>query len=169
GAATVPAAFAAFGLAVCVKQHFVVAPVISTGLLLAARRRGRLAPGHVARGLLSALAVVLAVGAAEEWATGGRRAGAICGAAGGVGRVNPSDWVRVQVVLSEALDRSVGLLALMTAAGLALVRARPGLGRRAFAAAGAVPVGLVVTLAALPLIGVKPWAGVPLDLGELVL
>ncbi len=43
----VPVAFGLFGLAICTKQHLVIGPVISLGLLIAAYRNGQVAPGRV--------------------------------------------------------------------------------------------------------------------------
>src|SRR5205823_13955896 len=53
-------AYAAFGLAVCVKQHFVVPAAVSTGLLLAGWWRGRVSWKEIERGVLLGLVIVTA-------------------------------------------------------------------------------------------------------------
>ncbi len=89
------AAFAAFALAACVKQHFVVVAAISTVWLLVASGRDQSALRLIARGLLLALAIVFLVYGTEEVLTQGRMSRAIFVAAANVGRIHPSDWLRV--------------------------------------------------------------------------
>ncbi len=139
------AAFAAFGLAACIKQHFVVAPLISTALLLVAWRRGRVPLQSVGRGLLVAIAIVLVVYGAEELATSGRMAQSVFLAVAGTSRVHPADWMRVWIVVSAIAGRSKGLIALLAAASLAQVAARRGLGWRLLVLVGAAPILLIVT------------------------
>jgi hypothetical protein len=152
GAAKLLLAYAAFGLSVCVKQHNVGAAAISTGLLLAAWMRGRLALGRIISSLLVAASLVLVVYGVEEFATHGRMSQAVLVAAASVGRVHPGDWGHVRIVAIAAMGRTIGLLALLSAARLAAVAARPGLTRRAFAIAGGMLVGLLVGLLPLHLV-----------------
>ncbi len=138
------AAFAAFALAVCVKQHFVVVPAISTVLLLVAWRRDRSAYRLIGRGLLVALAIVILVYGTEELLTQGRMSRAIFVAAANVGRIHPSDWLRVSIVLFAIIGRTSGVSLLLTAAGLILIWNRPGRDRAAVAVVGTCCIGLVV-------------------------
>ena len=141
-----PVAFAAFALALCIKQHFFVGPVISTGLLLAAWRRGRLAFKFIERGLLTGVAIVLVVHGAEEMASSGKMSQAVFRAAGHAARIHPADWIRAGVVMSAIVGKSSGLIALLTAAGLAVVGSRQGRTRRIFATAAGGLVGLIFVL-----------------------
>jgi hypothetical protein len=143
------AAFAAFGLAACVKQHFVVAAFFSTALLLVAARRGRVPLRFVVRGVLVAVAIVLVVYGTEELATAGRMAQSVFLAAAGTSRVHPADWMRVGIVVSAIAGRSKGLIALLAAAGLAQVAARRGLGWRVLVPVSAMPILVIVTQSAL--------------------
>ena len=158
GAAKLLSAYVAFGLAVCVKQHDVGAAAISTGLLLAAWLRGRLPFRSMVSCLLIATAIALVVYGAEEFATRGRMSQAVFVAAANVGRIHPADWGHVQVVAVTGLGRTIGLIALLTAAHLAVVQLRPGLGRRVFAMAGAVLVAAQVGLLTLELALNVKWA-----------
>jgi hypothetical protein len=142
------AAFAAFALAACVKQHFVVVSAISTVLLLAAWRRDRYALRLIARGLLTALTLVLLVYGTEELVSAGRMSRAIFLAAANVGHVHPSDWLRVLIVFFAIIGRSSGISLLLTAAGLSLIQDRPGLVRAAIAVVGTCCVGLFDVLQA---------------------
>ena len=89
---TLSAAFASFGLAICVKQHFIVGPLVSTCLLLAAWRRGQVAFRSIVRGLLTGVTLVLVVYGTEELATEGRMSQAVFLAAANAARVHPAEW-----------------------------------------------------------------------------
>ena len=147
-AVTLVAAYAAFALAACVKQHFVMVPAISTVWLLVAWRRDRYASRLIARALLMALAIVLLVYGTEEFATGGRMSPAIFLAAANVGRIHPSDWARVVIVFFAITGRTSGVSLLLSAAGLSLIQSRPGLVPAVIAAVGTCCVGLVAGLQA---------------------
>ncbi len=151
------AAFAAFALAFCTKQHFVVAAAISVGLLLSAWRRGGVPFKLIERGLLVALAIVAAVYGTEELMTGGRMSRAVFLAAGSVGRVHPGSWYRAEIVAIAAVAKSAGLLTLLAAAGLAAAWVCPGRSPGALGAAGASLVGLVVVLVILQLAVDSTW------------
>jgi len=86
----VPAAYALFGLALCVKQHYVAAPAVSTVLLLACR--GRVGLRSIAVGMILAPAIVVLVYGAEEVATGGWMSRSILIAASRVPQVHPANW-----------------------------------------------------------------------------
>ena len=83
------AAFACFGVALCVKQHFVMAPLISLFLLVWNRARCRLGLVSIVRYVLIALTIVVLYYSMEEWVTEGRMSRSILVAAGNVG-VGPS-------------------------------------------------------------------------------
>jgi hypothetical protein len=142
--ALLPAAFAAFGLAACIKQHFVTAPAISTLLLLSASATGRLPFKFVARGLATGLAIVLLVYGIEEVATGGRMSQAAIQAAATTSRVHPGSWTRFLIVSFTIMGRNSGLLALLVAAGLAGIRARQTIGRRFLEVTGLVVIVTIV-------------------------
>jgi hypothetical protein len=156
------AAFAAFALAACVKQHFVVVSAISTVWLLAAWRRDRYASRLITRGLLMALTIVLLVYGAEELASAGRMSRAIFRAAANVGQVHPSDWMRVLIVFFAITGRCAGICLLLTGAGLSLIQDRPGFVPAAIAAVGTCCVGLFVVLQAYLVLA-------PSDLGQALL
>jgi hypothetical protein len=167
-AARLAAAYAAFGLALCVKQHFVVAPAISTGLLMGACWRGRLAWRRIERSVVLGVGIVVVVYGFEEILTGGRMWQSVFVAAGSVGRVHPADWLHVATVGLAVIGKSAGLIVLLGSAGLATVAVRPGLARWTFAA-GAGLVGATVALLGLQLIVVDPWITGPLVVGVLAI
>ncbi len=151
------AAFAAFALAFCTKQHFVVAATISVMLLLSAWRRGRVPFKLIERGLSLALTIVVAVYGTDELMTGGRMSRAVFLAAGSVGRVHPGSWYRGQIVAIAAAAKSAGLLTLLAAAGLATAWVSPGRRPGVLGAAGASLVGLVLVLVILQLAIDSTW------------
>ena len=71
GAAPIAGGFAAFGLAMCAKQHFLGGPLVATLLLLRAAWRGRASARLPGLGVLTAAAIVAVVYVVEELATGG--------------------------------------------------------------------------------------------------
>ena len=109
--ALLPTAFAAFGLAACVKQQFVAAPAISTLLMVSASVAGRLPFKFVGRALATGLAIVLLVYGIEELATGGRMSQAVFQAAAATSGVHPGSWSRSFVVSFTILGQNSGLLA----------------------------------------------------------
>ena len=149
------AAYAAFGAALCVKQTYIVAPAITTALLVAARVRGRLPSRAVGQGVLLALMVLSVVYGADWLVTGGRMFEPVFIVAGSLGRLRPADWARVVGLLGEVVIGSVGITVLLTAAGLGVVGARPGKARGAVAAAGALL--LIATLAVYVVGGRERW------------
>ena len=148
------AAFAAFGLAACVKQHYVAAPAISTVFLISAWLRGRISFQLVARGLLTGLTIVLAVYGTEELATGGRMSQAVFRAAVAASHVHPADSIRAAIVFFAILGKSGGLIAIMVAAGLANVGSRSGTGRAAFVILGTILTVLIAASSLMSLLGI---------------
>jgi hypothetical protein len=148
-------AYAAFGLAACVKQHLVAAAAVSAGLLLAGWWRGRVSWKELERGVLVGLGVVAAVYGLEGLATGGRIWQASFVAAGRVGRVHPGDWDHVGINFVGIVNRTAGLIVLLAAAGLSTLAARPGLMRKILAGLGTGWIGLIVGLLAHQAVGAQ--------------
>ncbi len=140
------AAYLMFALAFCTKQHFVVAAAISTGLLMSAVRRRRVAFKGFERALLLGLAVVLAVFGTEELLTGGRMSQAVFLAARSASAIHPGSWYRVGIVFLAAVLGTEGLLTLLAAAGFAMLWRDRGCVPSALRAAGASLIGLVLML-----------------------
>ncbi len=93
GGKTIVAAFAAFGLAMCVKQHFAGGFAAAIVLSLWAWWRRQVSLRPVGLGVLTAAAIVTAVYGIEELATEGRMSQAIFVAAPATVWVHPADWV----------------------------------------------------------------------------
>jgi hypothetical protein len=144
-------ACAAFALAFCTKQHFVVPIAISMGFLVSARRRGRVSFRHIERGLLVALAISLLVFGTEELMTSGRMSRAVFLAARSVGTIHPGSWYRSGIVWLATVAGTEGLLALLAAAAFAAVWLLPGYGPGALGTAGAILIGVVLVFVTLQL------------------
>ena len=142
------AAATCFAVAVCVKQQYAVAPLVSLALMVGARARGRLGLAPIVRCLSIALAIVVLYYGTEEWITAGRMSQSVLIAAGNVGRVHPADWSFAVNLLLGLIWKCVGPILLFAAAGLAMVSARRGCLRRACVIAGTITIGVVVALAA---------------------
>ena len=67
GATAIAGGFAAFGLAICAKQHLLGGPLVATVLVLRAWRRGRAWARLVGMGLLTAAAIVAGIYVVEDW------------------------------------------------------------------------------------------------------
>jgi hypothetical protein len=145
GGLAVAGAFAAFGLAMCTKQHLVGGFSAATILVLMACRRGRVSPRLVALGVLTTAAVATAVYGTEEVATEGRMSQAVFVAAIESARVHPADWIRAAVVFSTMAGGSLCMIALGATAGLAQLARKPG-ARRIAAAVGTVPVAFALAM-----------------------
>jgi hypothetical protein len=154
---TLIAAFASFGLAICVKQHFLAGPLVSTCLLAAAWRRKEVALRSIERGLLTAFTLAFVVYATEELASGGRMSQAVFLAAANAAKVHPVDWSVTLNVLIAIIGQSSGLIGLLMASCLTLVPVGARLGRRAFVAAGTILVGPIFALAILPFVVATAW------------
>jgi hypothetical protein len=142
-------ASSAFALAVCTKQHDVAAAAISVSLLLSAWRGSRVPSKLIERGLLLAIALVVVGYGTEELMTGGRMSRAVFLAARSVGGIHPGSWYRAGIVFLATVAKSVGLLTLLAAAGLASGWQLSGNAARALGAAGASVVGVVLALVML--------------------
>jgi hypothetical protein len=152
-------ASAAFGLAVCVKQHFVMPATISTWLLITGWWQGQVRWRLLGRSLLLGATVAAVVYGLEGLVTEGRIWQAAFLAAGAVGRVHPADWGHVTLTWLGIIHMTVGLIVLLVAAGLAAVGARSGMIRKTIAIAGTGWVGFILVLLALRRAGSDPTLG----------
>jgi hypothetical protein len=139
-------AFAAFGLAMCVKQHFAGGLVAGTLLLLREWRRGRVSSRVVLLGVLLAFGVAAVLFAAEEVATEGRMSQAVFLAASATARTHPGDWGRAAIVVAAIILGSTCLVTLLATAGLAQLASSRAGGQRQIAKAGLVLVGFTVVM-----------------------
>jgi hypothetical protein len=144
GRMAIAGGFAAFGLAMCVKQHLLSGPVVATLLLLRGSWRGRVPPRLVGLAVLTAAAIVAGVCIVEELATAGRMSQAILGAAAATARVHPADWMGAAIVLANIGGGSSCLFALLAFAGLAQVASKPGKARAAAAIVGTLLVAIAL-------------------------
>ena len=161
-------AFACLGLAVCIKQHFIVTPAFSAVLLLYARLRGRLSVGAIVLPLLVVTAIVVVYYAVEECATSGRMSRSVFIAAASASRIHPADWYFAGNILLALVWKCVGLILLLAAAGSATVMARPGRGRRLLATTGAGLIGLIAALTVIQLFVVDMRVSILIVAGSLV-
>lgn len=157
-------AFALFGLAICTKQHLVVGPVISVGLLIAAHRRGEIALARIVFGLAIATAIVVVDYVIEQEATSGMMAAAVFRAAANVSRVHPGGWLHVATVLAAVLGNSAGLISLLGAAAAALgarlaFTDHAPLTARLFWSTAAALVASLACLTVLQLFVIRLWLG----------
>ena len=143
------AAAACFAVAVCIKQQYLVAPLVSVALMAIARARGRLGIAAIVRFVSIASVPTLFYYGAEEWVTGGWMSKSVLIAARNVSRVHPADWQFAGNLLLAIVWKCVGPILLLAAAGLAMVSARPGSARRALVFVGTGVIGVVVVLTAL--------------------
>jgi hypothetical protein len=166
--AVVPA-YIAFGLAACVKQHFVVEAVVSTGLVLVSWLRGRISRKAVERALPAGLLVVLLVYGAEELATQGHMSRSVLEAASRVAQTRSGGWVHVRTILIGLAYLTLGSIPLLTAAAAVCLAKRPGWIRSSFVAlVGLLTAGVVaLRVADVSRIGVEVY--MPLVLGNLLL
>ena len=135
------AGFAAFGLAICCKQHLVGGFVVATLLLSGAWWRGRVSLRLLGLAMLSTAVIVAVVYSAVEFATEGRMSAAIFIAAPAGALVHPTDWTRTAIIMTNVTGGSLFLIALVACAGMAQV-AREGGIRRVVAIVGTALVGL---------------------------
>jgi hypothetical protein len=145
GVVAIVGGFAAFGLAMCVKQHLVGGPVVATILLVWASWRGRVSLRVVGMGALTAAAIVAAVYGTEELATEGLMSQAIFTAAAATTRVHPTDWIRTAIVVGSIAGGSLCMTALFACAELALA-ASMSRTRRILVAVGIVLVGFALVM-----------------------
>ena len=139
-------AFAAFGVAICVKQHFVGGLIAGTFLLLSTWRRGRVSLRIALLGMLPAFVIAAVFFAAMEISTEGRMSQAVVVAAAATARTHPADWVRAAIVISAIVLGSTSLIAVLATAGLAQTGASRTAGRRKVARAGLALVAFTVIM-----------------------
>ncbi len=149
-------AFSCFGLAICIKQHFVIAPLVSLFLLLWNRARSGLGLPSIVRSVLIAITIIVVYSSLEEKLTEHRMSRSIVVAAGNVVAVHPADWLFTLNLWLALVWKSVGLILLLGAAGLAMVSRRPNTGKRAFTAASTVLIGVIVAFTVCQFVVVKP-------------
>ncbi len=142
-AGRIAAAFVAFGLAFCTKQHLVAAAVVSAFLLLGARLRGRLPSGTIERAALLGLAVVALIYGLDMILTKGQTVFTVFLTASKVSQVKPSSWGGVRGIFFDVSLWCLGFSITFLAAALALVASRPGWLRWTFAVM--VGIALVIT------------------------
>ena len=163
------AAFVCFGAALCIKQHFVMAPLISFGLLIRAWTLGRIGVMSIARVVLITCSIVVLCYGTEEWVTEGRMSRSILVAAANVGSIHPADWPFTLNLWLALIWKCVGLILLLAASGLTIVSARSSLARQTLIAASTALIGVVVALTVCQFVVAKTdFAGL-LVLGLLVL
>jgi hypothetical protein len=149
--ALLPAAFAAFGLAACIKQQFVAAPAISVLLLVSASAAGRIPFKFIVHGLVTGMAIVLFIYGTEELATGGTMSQAVFQAAATTSRIHAGTWVRSLIVSFSILGKNSGLEALLVAAGLAGIRGLHPIGRRVLEVIGLLLI-IMFILRSVPMV-----------------
>ncbi len=162
------AAAACFAAALCIKQQYLVAPLVSVLLMARALARGRLGVAAIARFVAIAMVLTLLYYGAEEWITGGHMSKSVFIAARNVSRVQPADWSFAGNLLLALIWKCVGPILLLAAAGLAIVSGRAGPARRAFVIAGTGVIGVVVALAAVQFFTVRIGISALLAAGLLV-
>ena len=144
GATAIVGGFAAFALAICVKQHLLGGPLVATVLVLRAWRRGRIGARLVGMGLLTAAAIVAGIYVVEDVVAQGRASTAFLVAAPAAARVHPADWLRTGITLANIGGGSACLIALLAFAALAQVLSRPTAGRRAAGILGTLLAGVTL-------------------------
>lgn len=133
-----------FGLAACVKQHLVAAWAVTAAWSALAWLRGRAALGPVALVVIPGIGVIVLIYGIEWYETSGRVWQAAFVAASSVGRVHPGSWDNLIVVALGILNRSAGVVTLLSAAPAAAAVARGGKLRGITAAVGTLAIGMVL-------------------------
>jgi hypothetical protein len=116
------AAYAAFGLAFCVKQHLMASAGVSTVLLTWAWARGRLRMAPILLAHAVGLVVVGTYYGSEELATSGLMSRSVFLLPAEFRRLTHAGWDHVGLVFLEVAKRSAGLLALVGACAIAARR-----------------------------------------------
>ncbi|MDB5350413.1 MAG: hypothetical protein JWN86_1660 [Planctomycetota bacterium] len=109
---SLPLAGLMFGLAVCAKQHLIVAAGVAAILLLISAFRGRLSFGLVTVSFLLGLLVPAAYYGWEQYVTDGRMADSVVQLPSQLRKIAPADWSHVREVFLTVAKLSVGLIAL---------------------------------------------------------
>jgi hypothetical protein len=139
----VVSAFATFGLALCVKQQFIMAPAISSVLVTTACLRGRISSKAVALAILTGAAIMLAVYGTEEVVTRAEMSQSVFRAALAVSQVHPADTIRALLILYGIFARSSGMIALLLAASLVSAAYGRGIVRTGIVILGGGTLGLI--------------------------
>ena len=139
-------AFAAFGLAICVKQHLCGGVFAGLFLVLSAWWRGRVSLGPALLGILTTFVIVVVYYVAEEVVTGGLMSQAVFVAAAATAERHPADWGRAAIVVTAIVLGSRSLIAFWATAGLAQIAWSPHAWRGKFARAGLALVGFTVIM-----------------------
>jgi hypothetical protein len=121
-------AYAAFGLAICVKQHYVGAMAVSSAVLACAWWRGRLRLGAIAAAHALTLTIVVGYFGLENSLTSGMMWRSVFVVPAELKDVTAGSWGQVALVFLTTAKRSVGLLALAAACGWAFTRRGVGRG-----------------------------------------
>jgi hypothetical protein len=140
-------AAACFAVAICIKQQYLIAPLLSVVFLTAAQARGRLSVASIARFVAVGSGLPLLYYGGEEWITRGQMSRSVFVAALKVGQVHPADWLFAANSVLVLVWKCVGPILLLAAAGLAMVSARRGRAQRGLVMAGAIVIGAVAALA----------------------
>ena len=119
-------AYAAFGLAICVKQHYLGAMAVGSAVLASAWWRGRLRLGAIAAPHALMLAIVLGYFGLENALTSGMMWRSVFLVPAELKDVTAGSWGQVTLVFLTTAKRSVGLLALAAACGWAFAGRGPG-------------------------------------------
>ena len=151
----VVSAFASFGLAFCVKQQFIMAPSISTFLVVAACLRGRISSKQAAVALLTTAVIVLAVYGIEEVVTRAEMSQSVFRAAFAVSRVHPAGTIRALLILYGILARSSGMIALLLAASLVSVSNGRGIVCAGVVILGGGTLGLILLETTFSAMGIQ--------------
>lgn len=119
-------AYFAFGLALCVKQHYLVGPAFASMVLVDEWRRGRLGPGPIVMAHLVALGVVASIYGVEAFVTSGRIVRAVVEVPRRLRDVTSGSWGFVGLVASTAARRGLGLIVIGVACAWATSRRSRG-------------------------------------------
>ena len=144
----IPAA-ACFAVAICIKQQYLIAPLLSVVFLTAAQASGRLSVPSIVRFVAVGSGLPLLYYGGEEWITGGQMSRSVFVAALTVGQAHPADWLFSANYLLVLVWKCVGPILLLAAAGLVLVSAGRGRAQRGLVMAGAIVIGAVAGLAVI--------------------
>lgn len=118
-----------FGLAVCVKQHLLVAWGVSLAAAIAAGRGGRSGPRTLVCLALPGIVTAAAIYGIEWVVTSGRIWDAAFMAASRISRIHPGGGNMVLILFLVIVDRSAGAWAMIVAGVLSVASSRPGAGR----------------------------------------
>lgn len=133
-----------FGLAACVKQHLVAAWAVTAVWSALVWLRGRAGLGLFVLTTVPGIVVTVLIYGIEWYETNGRVWQAAFLAASSVGRVHPGSWDSVIVVALGIMNRSAGVVALLSAAPAAAAAARGGRLRTFVAAVGTLAMAMVL-------------------------